>query len=190
MDNVDSKFDLDKKVYAVLGPDRYCHSEITAYRSFIFNGRLGIMAIPNAVRLSAYTLTDYFEDIEQNAVPFKYLTDDEEQAKNWVKVTPIECSDEDWFKAMGQRPTVEEMIQAGKDETFDSEDSLEESELGVCCANLAAVRTMLIKCKEHKGLTGWEVERLQWMCDNVCHDFPEDAPTLKNILEQLNVTWK
>jgi len=184
MEDIPSKFDLGKKVYAVLGPNRYCHSEITAYRSWAIKKADGILILPNAVRLLTYTLTDYFEDIEQNAVPFCYLTDNEEQVKKWSKVISVDCSDEDWFKAIGQRPTYEEMMQDTYIET-----RLEESELSFCCANLSYIRDILIKCKEYKGLTVWEVEGLRELCDNVCHEFSEDAPTLKNILEQLNVNW-
>lgn len=189
MEVVTSKFDLGKDVFVILGPDRYSQGQITAYRTWAIPHENTILVMPNAVRLSIFTMTDYFDDIEDDAVPFRYLTDDEEQAKKWAEVTSAECSDEDWFKAIGQRPSFEEMEQAVKDDDDDAEDSLEESELGSCCANLSDIRTMLIKCKENKGLTGWEVERLQWLCDNACHEFPEDAPTLKNILEQLNVKW-
>jgi hypothetical protein len=190
METVSPKFDLGETVFAVLGQDRYVDGEITAYRTWALKDRDGgILVLPNAVRLSAFTHGEYFEDIESDAVPFCYLTDNEEQAAKWSKVVSVKCSDEDWFKAIGQRPTFDEMIKAAKEGTHDSEDSLEESELGSCCANLSDIRTMLIKCKENTQLTMWEVERLQWLCDNACHDFPEDAPILKNILEQLNVKW-
>jgi hypothetical protein len=190
METVSPKFDLGETVYALLGPSRYVQGEITAYRTWALKDRDGnIVVLPNAVRLSAFTHGEYFEDIESDAVPFRYLTDNEEQAIRWSQVTSVKCSDEDWFKAIGKRPTFEEMVAAGKLQTFDSDDSLEESELGSCCANLAQIRTMLIKCKENTQLTMWEVELLQECCDNACHDFPEDAPILKNILMQLNVKW-
>jgi hypothetical protein len=189
MEKVNPKFDLGKTVYAILGPERFVQGQVTAFRSWVVDGRDGIVVLPNAVRLSAFTHGDYFSDIEDDAVPFRYITDDEEQVIKWSQVVSVKCSDEDWFKAIGQRPTFEEMVKAAKEKIYDSEDSLEESELGSCCANLSDIRTMLIKCKENTQLTVWEVERLQWLCDNACHDFPEDAPNLKNILEQLNVNW-
>jgi len=188
MDKVNPKFDLGETVFAILGPDNYCQGQVTAYRSWVTKDKDKILVIPTEARLSTFTLSDYFKDIEQDAVPFRYLTDDEEQAKNWSGVIPVDCSDEDWFKAIGKRPDIEKMIAKDK-YSYDLEDSLEDSELGVCCANISAVRDMLIKCRDNKGLIGWEVERLQGLCRNSYHDFPEDAPTLTNILKQLNVKW-
>ena len=190
MKKVDPKFELGKKVYVVLGPCRDSQGEITAYRTWALKDRDdNIIVIPNAVKLSIFTFADYFGDIEEDAVPFKYLTDDEEQVKRWSKVHPVKCSDEDWFKAIGQRPTFDEMIESAKEETYDSEDSLEESELGSCCADIAEIRTILIKCKEKKSLIGWEVEHLQKVLNSCSHEMPEDAPILKNILGQLNLDW-
>ncbi len=183
-------FSLGKKVYVVLGPDRICQGQITAYQSWVIEDKDGILVMPNAVRLTIFTLTDYFPDIEDDVVPFRYLTDNEERAKKWSEVVPVDCSDEDWLKAIGRRPSVEEMIKAAKEKTFDSEESLEESELASCCAGISHVRTILIKCQENKSLIGWEVEALQEAVNNSSHGMPEEAPILTNILKQLNVEWK
>jgi len=189
MQKVPPKFELGKDVYVVLGPGRTCQGCVTAYQAWVIDNKPGLWVMPQAVRLDTITITDYFDDIEQDVVPWCYLTDDEEQVKKWAEVVHVECSDEDWFKAIGQRPTFEEIKESVKNKKFDSENSLEESELGSCCANLSNIRTALIKCKENKGLIVWEVELLQELCDNACHEFPEDAPILKNILKQLNVEW-
>lgn len=186
-----SIFDLGKEVYVVLGPNDISEGNITAYRTWVIkDGDDKILIIPNAVRLSIFTITDYFPNIEDDAVPFCYLTDDKEKAKKWSEVIPVDCSDEDWFKAIGKRPTFEEIKKAAKEKTFDSEDSLEECELASCCASISDVRTILIKCQENKGLIGWEVEALQKAVNNSNHDMPEDSPILTNILKQLDVEWK
>jgi len=191
MQKVNPKFDFGKEVYAVLGPDRYCQGQVTAYRTWAIRDGEGMVSVfPNAVRLSTFTITDYFDDIEDDVVPFRYLTDDEEQVKKWAEVVSVELSGEDWFKAIGYRPTFEEIKESVKSGKFDSEDSLEESELGSCCAALADVRTILIKCKENRGLIVWEVECLQSAINGCCHDMPEDASILANILKQLNIEWK
>ena len=190
MQKVYPKFELGKEVYVVLGPGDTCQGRVTAYQALVIDNHDSLWVMPNAVRLDTFTITDYFDDIEDDAVPWCYLTDNEDQVKKWAESVPVECSDEDWFKAIGQRPTFEEIKKAAEEKTFDSEDSLENSELGSCCANLAEVRTILIKCKENKGLIVWEVVQLQDALNGCCHDMPEDALILKNILKQLNVEWK
>lgn len=185
-----SIFGLGKTVFVVLGPGHYCQGQITAYRSWVLESDGKIIVLPNAVRLSTYTLTNYFDDIDDDAVPFRYLTDNEGKASGWSRVIPVECSDEDWFKAIGERPTFEEIKKGAEEKTFDSEESIEECELASCCAGISNVRTILIKCQKNKGLIGWEVESLQEAVNNSGHDMAEDAPILTNILKQLNVEWR
>jgi len=188
---VNSTFDLGNKVYGVLGPRNTCCGEITAYQTWAAeNGKDEILVMPFAARLSVFTITDYFSDIDDDAIPFRYLTDDKEEAERWSKVIFVECSDEDWFIAIGHRPTVAEMVEAGKRGLFDSEDSLEESELGSCCSNIAAIRNILVRSQERGSIIGWEAEHLQLLVDSSGHDMPEDAPVLADILKQLNIEWK
>ncbi len=191
MQKVYPKFELGKEVYVVLGPGHTCQGRVTAYHSLVIdNHDDSLWVLPHAVRLDTFTITDYFDDIEDDAVPWCYLADNGETVRRWSESVSVEFSDEDWFKAIGKRPTFEEIKKAAEEKTFDSEDSLEESELGSCCAGIADVRTILIKCQENKGLIVWEVEQLQQAINGAGHDMPEDAPILKNILKQLKVEWK
>ena len=189
MKSVPSEFEFGKEVYVVLGPEHWQKGQVTAYRSWVINDANNIVVFPKEARLSIFTLSDYFEDIEEDAVPFKYLTDSRKEIARWIAVHKVNFSDEEWVRAIGKRATFEEIKESVKNHDYDTNESIEESELGVCCANLSSIRDVLTKCWENKGLIGWEVERLQWLCDNSCHDFPEDAPTLKKILETLNVNW-
>lgn len=190
MQKVYPKFELGKEVYVVLGPGQTCQGRVTAYHSLVINNHNGLWVMPHAVRLDTFTITDYFDDIEDDAVPWRYLADNKETVIRWAEVIPVEFSDEDWFKAIGKRPTFEEIKKAAKEETFDSEDSLEESELGSCCAGIADIRTILIKCQQNNGLIVWEVEALQKAVDNSSHDKPADSPIFTNILKQLNIEWE
>jgi len=175
MDILPSKFDIGKEVYVLLGPYHSGRGTITAYRTWAIkdeqNDRIRI--IPNAVRLDIFTHSGYFDDIESDAVPFKYLANSEEQIEKWSKKITVKISDGDWNKVVGRR----------------QHDTFEEFELQPCCNSISNIREMLFLCRDNDGLIGWEVEQLQETINNSTHDMPTESPILESILEQLNIIW-
>lgn len=184
-----SDFKIDDKVYWVRGPESVTEGKITAFGATIVRSRNTLIAIPQTARLSVLAYSDYFE-VDWDAVPLQYLTKDKAKALAWFLFFPVKCDGDDWIKAIGKRPTFEEIEKAAREKTYDSEDSLDTCELQRCCANISDVRDALIRCMDKGGLIGWERENLQWLVNNSCHDKPKDTPILNSILEQLGVKWK
>ena len=183
------KFKLGEKVWIVCGPNNAVFTNITSYHaSIVEDHHEKMIAFAHAVRASAFISDDWFEDIDHDSVPFIYITKDEEEVKRWMKPWSVKMEEDEWFKMIGRRPTVEEMIKAAKEKRYDSEDSLDECELVRCCATIAEIRDVFIKCQEKGKITGWEREQLQELVNN--HSKPEDTPLLNRALEQLQITWK
>lgn len=179
---------LGKKVYIIYGPNKVKSAKITAYHATVFNDpELGdTSCCPFALSLSAYFISDYFSAINWDVVPFDFIAKDENQAKEWAKFYPVEFSEEDWYKVIGERPNSLDI----SEENDKNMESLEDCELGICCAIISAIRSTLIKCRDHKGLIGMEIIRLENVMNNGTHDMPENAPILENILKQLKIKWE
>lgn len=91
--------------------------------------------------------------------------------ERFVEVKNI--TEEEWLSAIGDR---------------DSEDmySLDDSDLGVCCADISEIRDILLNCKKNHGLTRLEIDRLQLLCHHE-HEVRDGA--LQKILDILGVKW-
>ena len=184
-------FELDEEVWVICGPNHIMRSPIRAFQGLIFKDRKNKTAcIAHSAKLSSLITDYYFDDMKDvSIVPLKYLTKDEDKARGWMKVYPVLMIDEEWLKAIGKRPNLEEIKKSFKNETFDSESSIDDSELGTCCANMSDIRDCLIRCQEKGGLTGWEREDLQWKINNSYHTIPENHVLLDKIFGQLEIRW-
>jgi hypothetical protein len=179
------KFELDEEVWVICGPNSIMKTSIRAFQGIIFNSSKksgNVIGIAKEAKLSNWILEDYFPEVgDGSAVPFKYLTKDEDKAREWMKSYPVSMrSPEEWLIAIGDRDKQE-------DEIGYIEDGCE---LGSCCSNISDIRDCLIRCKEKGGLIGWEREDLQWKIDNSGHDIPEDHRFLDKIFSQLKIEWK
>ena len=184
------KFEIGERVWMVCSPNHSALVEIRGFQATIFkNSSDDLEAYTEQAKINIWITDDWFNDMEDDIIPFKYMTRDEEEAKRWMKPWTGELTDDEWFKMIGKRPSVEEIIKAVKGGKFDSEESLEESELGSCCATLAEIRNVFIKCRDRGEITGWERELLQELV-NGNHDRNEDTPLLDKVLKQLDVIWK
>ena len=185
-------FDLNEEVWVICGPNHTMKSSIIAFQSLIFkDSKDSIIGIAQQAKLANLILDDYFDDIDdRNIVPFKYLTKDEDKAREWMKVYPATMTDEEWLKMIGKRPTFKEIKESFKNKKFDSESSIDECELSRCCGNISDIRDCLYRCLLMGSLIGWEREDLQWKIDNSNHDIPENHKLLDKIFLQLNIKWK
>jgi len=179
---------LGEQVYVVYGPGKIKRARIDCYNAKVFEDpELGnVSCCPFAAVFSTYFTNDYFGNINWNIVPFDFIAKDENQAKEWAKFYPVKCSDEDWYKAIGSRPGSLEI----SDENDEKLESLDDCELGTCCSTISDIRSMLIKCRDHKGLIGMEIIHLRSIINNGSHDMPEDAFILEKILKQLKIKWE
>ena len=69
-------FELGQTVFFVAGPGDIEEAEIRAFRAWILEAKEGIMAVAKAARLSIFASSDYFDDVDYDDVPLKYLTTD------------------------------------------------------------------------------------------------------------------
>jgi hypothetical protein len=184
------EFSMGKEVFVILGPDKYSKVKIKAYRGNIFdNGNGKIVIKPDSAKLSIIILSDYFQKMEPDVVSFKYLTNSEKEAKRWSKFVEVDIPDKVWSLAIGKRETTEEMIKSLVDDNYvPPKYNIEDSELGVCCSNISAIRDILTKCWENKGLTGWEIEYLQDLMN--IHEPSENTSNLLKILNKLDIIWE
>jgi len=168
------QFELGQKVFVVGGPADIIESEVTAFQGLIFKdeGRDSdhILCIPKAVRLCTWVLNDYFQDMNPDYVPLKYITADHEEATRWAMKWPVHLTPDEWYHAIGDRDNID----------------IEDCELGICCADISAIRDILIQCKEKDGITGWEREWLQGLLRS--HTL-EVGPVLREIFLTLELEW-
>lgn len=182
---------LRDTVYFACGPDRVDKAEIASFRAVVFNTENGILALPKAARLTILASSAYFKDVEWNDVPLKYLTTDEDKATEWAVFYPVQCSKEDWFKAIGKRPTFKEIRKALGKKGLDSEVSLDECELQRCCAHISDIRDVFEICQEKKGLMGWHRKHLKWLIETAPHDMDNFIGSiLSRVLKQLNLEFE
>ena len=184
------RFEIGEYVWMVCAPNHSALVEIRNFNALIYQDRFGkCLAHAVSAKINSYIIDGWFDDIDHDTVPFKYMTKDEEEAKRWMKPWTVDLTDGEWFKTIGKRPTFEELHKSAVEKTFDSEDSLEESELGSCCSTLSDIRDIFITCRDKGQITGWERELLQKLL-NGNHDKHKDTPLLDRVLEQLDATWK
>ena len=119
-------FELGEDVWVICGPNHIIRSSITAFQSMIFKDRKdNIIGIAKKARLSHFILDNYFKDMDNSGIiHFKYLTKDEDKARGWMKVYPVEMTEEEWLKTIGERPTFEEIKESFKNEIFEEESVL------------------------------------------------------------------
>lgn len=165
-------FNLGDEVFVVCGPNQISKGKIVAFNSLTFKKELETTVVPMSARLDIYPVSSYF-DFDLNAVPFYHLTKSEEEAQNWAKIHNVVCSEKEWQKLL-----------------YDSVDEYPSCELEQCCDDIANIRDMLFKCRKNGYLIGWEVNLLNNMINNSCHEKPQNSIVIDNVLNQLNIKWK
>ena len=98
-----------------------------------------------------------------------------DQLAVWHPITNM--TDEQWEAAIGDR----------------EKGTAEDSELGICCADISEIRDLLITCRQDGGLMERDVQIISSLINNHDHDVvttSEKCPNLQKILTQLNVNVK
>jgi hypothetical protein len=111
---------------------------------------------------------------------------------------PVELSDDDWAKLTGKREQPEGYAAPEEDRPWihrvdsELEVSIEDSEIGVCCAGISAARDLLIACSRHGGMIFRDVRRLVAAFDGSGHGdmlfedkLAETLPILHAVVAQL-----
>jgi len=107
------------------------------------------------------------------------------EAERQTKFTTVDLPNKVYQKALG----VDEKGSRVKESK--AEDSLEDCELPICCANISEVRDQLIRCMQRKGL---EKRRIDLIKDYLESSHPEflkgsekESPNLNKILKALGI---
>jgi hypothetical protein len=180
MDEYNIKFDTtpdfmpDTEAYAICGPDKYEKVEISALYCWVAPHQGEWLAAPIKVRINKFIMSSYFKDKADDIgrMSLNRLVKTEEEAKRLTQFHKVELTDEQWYQAIGDR---------------DEDESLEDCELSDCCSTISEIRTLLITCKENKGLIVWETEILQSLLSD--HSSYEQTQILDKIFKQLDVDW-
>lgn len=98
-----------------------------------------------------------------------------DQLAVWHPITDM--ADEQWEAAIGDR----------------EKETAEDSELGICCADISAIRDLLITCRLDGGLMERDVQMISCLIAGHDHNVttnPEEFPNLQKIFTQLSVNVK
>ena len=117
-----------------------------------------------------------------------------EHGEEETKFTAVDLPNEVYQKALGvdedgERIRVNE-VQKEREE--DEEESLENCELPLCCANISEVRDQLIRCMERKGLEKWRIDLVKDYLESSHPGFlkqgeASECPNLDKILRALGI---
>ncbi len=100
------------------------------------------------------------------------IADNEDIAKQLMKFTTVQITEEQWELAIGDR---------------EKETHYEDCELQSCCANISRIRDLLLLCKKQKGMNASDIEELKETISD--HEKPSPMVALNSILQQLGVEW-
>lgn len=126
-------------------------------------------------KLQTMTLRDGFD-----ATHSRYLFKTEKEAKKAAKWYKVDLDDECYFLAIGSVRKGDKI-----ERSSDNLDDIEDSELGICCANISDVRDYLMKCQKNKGLCQLDVDYVA-DCLNGCPLY-DLGKNLKKILNSIGL---
>ena len=113
------------------------------------------------------------------------------EAKKQTKFTAVDLPNEVYQKGLGVDGKGER-VQGSPAKEDDDEDSVENCELQVCCANISEVRDQLIRCMERKGLEKWRIDLVKDYLESSHPGFlkqgeASECPNLDKILRALGI---
>lgn len=169
------KFKIGEKVWCINVGRRVESTEVLSIRFELFNEQGKELLVCRGYNLRMLNLNTEDEHRNLDCWPAKEVYATEHEAKVLAKLHAVEdVSEEDWTKAIGNP---------------DDEESFEKSELTPCCAEISNLRDLLMKCRKNKGLIERDMITLRRFCLKGSHMPTNPIPTLKKILEKLDIKF-
>lgn len=184
---------IGSTVFAVVGPNKVLQAKVRSYKIEVcshsnysdFDSLTPteeyLIAGVNAITTEfLWPNEEYFKDDlyckDVESIPIDRVFSDKKEAEEKAKFFKIDFNETVWLKAIGKR-----------DESEDNEDPIDESELGICCANISNVRDLLYKAYEFDGLVQFDIDQIIIDLKGCCPDLDE-SPNLSKILNSLGIT--
>ena len=166
---------------------------VNGYHSELIEGEGGYFYM----RLYGYRCREYYTPNYEETWGFwppESVFKTKEHGEEETKFTAVDLPNEVYQKALGvdedgERIRVNEVQKEGEEY---EEESLENCELPICCANLSKVRDQLIRCMKRKGLEKWRIDLIK---DYLKSSHPDclkqgersECPNLDKILQALGI---
>lgn len=175
-----SPYKLGQKVFIITGIGKYAETRVSYLSYWMCEDKKQIVGIPRGIVITHVLFyDDYIIPQDDGLKQIIYFNEDiifktNEEAKRASTFVPLnlDISPEQWIDAIGDRDT-----------------DIEDCDLPQCCAIISEMRSILIKCKEFKGLIQRDVDRLQFLAES--HRFcPKKYSVLESIFTTLNMDLK
>jgi hypothetical protein len=186
---IDFPYPLRTNVFVVTDKDKIEEREVRSYETEI--GLYADKYIGNVKRMTLFQAVHIGDYFEKPGLVFEVDIDSvfgtEEEAKKASGFKEVFFNEDVWFKALGKRDQINknvdgEILKFVKEEEY----PIEDSELGVCCASISEVRSLLYKAYNNDGLIGRDINYLRNQYQYCMVDLDE-APNLKKILDAFGV---